>query len=120
MRNQEWDSSFAQLYSLDLAQLVLRLFSSDAMDSKPALSIVDEPEILSGFLDRYHVHKTGGERSVSSDLAVDFDEALHDDGLGFARVEGILETVDDTVLDIAAPELLVARLTGLPVANEDN
>lgn len=102
MRNQEWDSSFAQLYSLDLAQLVFRLFSSDAMDCKTALGIVDEPEILSRLLDRYHVHKAGGKCSVGSDLAVDFDEALHDDGLGFARVEGILKTVDDTVLVIAA------------------
>lgn len=90
MRNQEWDPSFAKLYSLDLAQLVFRLFSSDTMDSETTFGIVDESEVLPRLFDRYNVHEAGRECSVGSNLAVDSDEALHNDGLGFAGVEGIL------------------------------
>lgn len=92
MRNQEWDSALAQLNPLDLCQLVFRLFRSNAVDGETALGIVDETEVLSCLLDRDDIHKACGIRGVGADLAVYFDEALHDDGLGFAGVESILQS----------------------------
>lgn len=96
MRNQEWDSSFAQLYPLDFAQFVLCLFSSDAMDGEATLGIVDESEVLPSLLDSDNVHETGRECSIGSDLPVDLNEALHDNGLGFSRVEGIFQSRGST------------------------
>ena len=90
MRNQEWDSAFAQLYPLDLGQLVFRLFSGNAVDGEAALGIVDEAEILASFLDRDYIHKASGIGNVCANFSVDFDEALHHDGFGFARVKSIL------------------------------
>lgn len=90
MRNQEWDPSFAQLYPLDLAQLVFRLFSSDAVDGETALGIVDKSEVFPCLLDGDDVHEASRVRYIGSDFSVDFDEALHDNGFGFARVESIL------------------------------
>jgi len=90
MRNQERDCPFAQLYPLDLRQLVFRLFGRNAVDSETAFGIVDKAEVLASLLDGDHVHEAGGIGGVGSDFAVDFDKALHDDGFGFAGVEGIL------------------------------
>ncbi len=92
MRNQEWDSTFAQLHPLDLCQLVFRLFSGNAVDCEAAFGVVDKSEVLACLLDRDDVHETSGIRGVGTDLAVDFDKALHNDGLGFAGVEGILQS----------------------------
>lgn len=92
MRNQEWDSAFAQLHPLDLCQLVFRLFSSNAVDCETALGVVDKSEILACLFDRYDVHEAGRIGSVGADLAVDFDQALHNDGLSFAGVESILQS----------------------------
>lgn len=92
MRNQEWDSAFAQLHSLDLCEFVFRLFSSNAVDCETALGIVDKSEVLACLFDRYDVHEAGRIRSISANLAIDFDQALHNDGLGFAGVESILQS----------------------------
>lgn len=89
MRNQIRDPSLSQLHTFDLAQLIFRLFSSNAVDGETALGVVDKSEVLPGFLDGNHIHEPCGKRDIGSDLAVDFDEALHNDGLGFAAVEGI-------------------------------
>lgn len=91
MRNQEWDSTFAQLHPLDLCQLVFRLFSGNAVDCETAFGIVDEAEVLACLLDRDNIHESGGIRGVGADFTVYFDKALHDDGLGFAGVESILQ-----------------------------
>ena len=45
MRNQEWDAALAQLHPLDLAELVLSLLASDAVDGETALGVVDEAEV---------------------------------------------------------------------------
>lgn len=50
MRNQEWDCASAQLHSLDFSQLVFGFLRGDPMDGEAALGVVDEPEILPGFL----------------------------------------------------------------------
>lgn len=93
MRDQEWDSALAKLHSLNLAQLVFSLFRLDSVDGVAALGVVDEAEVLAGLVDSDDVHEAGRVGHVGSDLAVDLDEALHEDGLGFAVVQGILEAV---------------------------
>lgn len=91
MRNQEWQSTLAQLNPFDFCQLVFGLFSGNAVDCETALGIVDEAEVLACLIDRDDVHEAGGICDIGADLAVYFDEALHDDGLGFAGVESILQ-----------------------------
>lgn len=94
MRNQEWDATLAQLHSLDLAKLVLCLFASDAVDGEATLGIVDEAEVLASLLDGDDVHKAGWVGWVGAYLAIDLDQALHDNGLGLAAIEGVLQAVE--------------------------
>ena len=95
MRDQEWDSTTAELDALDLAQLVLGLLGLDTVDGEAALGVVDEAEVLASLLDADYVHEAGGVGHVGADLAVNLDQALHEDGLGLAVVEGVLEAVAD-------------------------
>ena len=95
MRNQEWDAALAQLHPLDLAELVLSLLASDAVDSETALDVVDEAEVLASLLDGDNIHEASRVGGVGADLAIDFDKTLHEDGLGLASVEGILEAVSE-------------------------
>lgn len=93
VRNQEWDPALAKLNTLDLAELVFSLLGLDAVHGEAALGIVDETEVLAGLFDGDDVHEASGEGRVGADLAIDLDETLHEDGLGFATVQGVLETV---------------------------
>lgn len=93
MRNTVGNSTPAELDSLDLAQLVLCLLSSDPVDSVAALGIVDEAEVLAGLVDCDHILETSGEGCVGADLAIDLDEALHENSLDLATVEGIFKAV---------------------------
>jgi hypothetical protein len=93
MRNQEWDPAASELHALDLAQLVFRLFVLDAVHREAALGVVDEPEVLARLLDRDDVHEARGVCEVGPHFAIDLHEALLEDGLRLAVVEGILETI---------------------------
>lgn len=93
VRNQEWDPALAELNTLNLAELVLGLLCLDTVDGETALGVVDETEVLAGFLDGDDVHEAGGVGGVGADLAVDLDETLHQDGLDLATVEGVLQTM---------------------------
>lgn len=95
VRDQEWDSALAKLDALDLAELVLGLLSLDAVDGEAALGVVDEAEVLARLLDGDDVHEAGGVGHVGADLAVDLDQALHQDRARLAVVERILEAVAD-------------------------
>lgn len=95
MRDQEWDSGTAKLDALDLAELVLSLLGLDAVDGEAALGVVDETEVLASLLDVDDVHEARGEGKVGADLAIDLDETLHEDRLGLAVVQGVLEAVAD-------------------------
>lgn len=90
MRDQEWDSAFAQLYSLDLAKFVFCLLSLDSVDGEAALGVVHQTEVLAGLLDADDVHEACWVGGIGSDLAINLDQALHDNSLGLARVERIL------------------------------
>lgn len=127
MRNQEWDAALAQLYSLDLAQLVLCLLFSDAVDGETALGVVDKTEVLACLLDGDDVHVAGWVGRIGADLAIDLDQALHDNRLGLAAIEGVLQTIGE---DMSVWMLLLDDLCvlagwqvleyGIPVANEDD
>lgn len=128
MRNQEWDAALAQLYSLDLAQLVLCLLFSDAVDGETALGVVDETEVLASLLDGDDIHVAGWVGRIGADLAIDLDQALHDNRLGLAAIEGVLQTIGE---DMSVWMLLLLDdlcvLAGwrvleydIPVANEDD
>lgn len=95
MRNQEWDTATSELDALDLSELVLGLLSLDTVDGETTLGIVDEAEVLASLLDVDNIHEAGGEGHVGADLVVDLDQALHDNGLGLAVVEGVLQAVTD-------------------------
>lgn len=127
MRNQEWDAALAQLYSLDLAQLVLCLLFSDAVDGETALGVVDETEVLACLLDGDDVHVAGWVGRIGADLAIDLDQALHDNRLGLAAIEGVLQTIreDMSVWVLLLEDLCVLAAWrvleyGIPVANEDD
>lgn len=127
MRNQEWDAALAQLYSLDLAQLVLCLLFSDAVDGETALGVVDETEVLASLLDGDDVHVAGWVGRIGADLAIDLDQALHDNRLGLAAIEGVLQTIgeDMSVWMLLLEDLCVLAAWrvleyGIPVANEDD
>lgn len=98
MRNQEWDAALAQLHPLDLAELVLSLLASDAVDGETALGVVDKAEVLASLLDGDDIHEASRVGRVGADLAVDLDQALHDDGLHLATVEGVLQTAKKLTL----------------------
>lgn len=95
MRDQEWDSTTAELNTLDLAELVLGLLGLDSVDGEAALGVVDETEVLAGLVDGDDVHEAGGVGHVGADLAVDLDQALHENRSGLTEVESILEAVAD-------------------------
>lgn len=97
VRNQEWDAALAKLYSLDLAQLVLCLLFSDAVDGESALGVVDEAEVLASLLDGDDVHEAGWVGRIGADFAIDLDQALHDNRLGLAAIEGVLQAVSRKV-----------------------
>jgi hypothetical protein len=113
VRDQEWDAALAELYPLDLAQLVGSLLLLDAVDSVSALGIVDEAEVLASLLEGNDVHEAGGVGDIGADLAVNLDEALHKDGPCLAEVQGILEAVADEDNEGKALSLLVRTGGGL-------
>ncbi len=90
VRDQEWDSALAQLYSLDLSELIFGLLGLNSVDGEAALGVVDKTELLASLLDADNIHETCWVGGIGSDLAINLNQALHDDGLGLAGVEGIL------------------------------
>ena len=72
MRDQEWDSAFANLYSLDLAQLELRLFTRDPVNSKTTLGVIYQTKVLASLLNGDHIHEADWVCSIGPYFAVDF------------------------------------------------
>lgn len=110
MRNQEWDTTLAKLNTLDLAELVLCLLFSDAVDGETTLGVVDKTEVLAGLLDGDDIHEASRVGRVGADLAVDLDQTLHDDCLGLTAIESVLQPVpDEDDQGHAVPQLVRAR-----------
>jgi len=111
MRDQEWDSSSTELYSLHLAELVLCLSSLDSVDGESTLGIVDETEVLACLLNRDHIHVAGRVVGICSHFPVDLDESLHDDLGNFSAIEGVLQSVSKEDNERKAVSLLVGTRT---------
>lgn len=84
-----------ELDTADLAEFIASLLLRDTMDGEATFGVVNETEVLASLLNGDDIHETSREGGVSADLAVDLDEPLHDDGLGLATVQRILEPVAD-------------------------
>ena len=93
MRNQVGNAALSELHTLDLAELVLCLLIGYPVDGEAALGVVDQAEVLARLLDGDDVHQSRGEGGVGADLAVNLDEALHEDGIDLAGVESVLQAV---------------------------
>ncbi len=93
MRNQVGNAALAKLDTLHLSELVLCLLVCYPVNSETTLGVVDQAEVLASLLNRDDVHQASGERGVGADLSVDLDEPLHEDGVDFARIEGIFQAV---------------------------
>ena len=65
------------------------------MDCEAAFGVVDQSEVLASLVNRDYVHVASWVCRVCSNFAVDFDEALHDDLLDLAAIEGILQAISD-------------------------
>jgi len=93
MRNKKGYSSCAKLYTPDFAQFVCGFLVGDAVDGKAALGIVHESEVLARLFNGDDVHEASGVSGIIANLAIYLDETLHDNRLGFAAVQGILQSV---------------------------
>ena len=79
----------AHLQLLDAQELVPGLLGADAVAHEAALGVVDEAEALVGAVERDDVHEARRVGRVGADLAVDLDEALHEDGDDLLAGEGV-------------------------------
>ena len=111
MRDQEWDSSSAKLYSLHFSKLVFTLGALNSVHGKSTLGIVNQSEVLAGLFDCDHVHETSWVVGVCSDLSVDLDESLHDNLSNFTTVQSILQTVSKKDNERKAISLFVRTRT---------
>lgn len=77
MSHQVWDSFHPHSALPPFAQVVLCLFHWDAVNSKTALGVTDQAEMLPCLLDTNDIHKSSRVCDSHSNLAINCDEALH-------------------------------------------
>ena len=87
------DAAVGGVDVLDAAELDLRLGFADVDEGEAALVVVHDAEALVGAGDLDDVLEASGVLGVHAGAGVDVDELLAEDHLGFATVEGVLETV---------------------------
>ena len=63
------------------------------MDCEATFGIIHKSEVLARLLDADDIHEAGWVGRIGAHFAIDFDEALHDDLLDLAAIEGVFETV---------------------------
>jgi len=97
----------------DLEKLVLGLLGGNAMDGEAALDFVHQAEVLASFLYANDVHESSGEGGISPDLAIDFDETLHQNFQHFLASQSILQAVPKKDNKGQALALLVGPGEGL-------
>ena len=109
-----WDTLGANTSLADLEELVGSLLRSDAVDGEAALDVVQETEVLARLLDGDDIYttdtckphfrieicalrtlKASGVGWVGADLAVDLDEALHDNREDFLAGQSVLQPVTE-------------------------
>lgn len=93
MGHQMWDSFCAHKDLSHFAQFILGLLRCDTMNSKAALGVIDQAEVLSSFVNADHIHKSSRVGYVSPNFAINLNETLHADLLDFIASQGILKSV---------------------------
>ena len=109
VRNQERYASFPKLHTLDLSKLILCLFSGDSVDGEATLGVVNESEVFASLFNRNDVHKARWVCRVGANFAIDFDQALHNNSLGFTAVESILESGEKHPIRFFYSNILIAH-----------
>jgi len=78
----------------DLAQLVLGLLGRDLLNDESSLDVEQQSVVtVSNLLQSDHIHESGGELDVSSDLAVDSDQSLLENHEHLSLGEGESQSV---------------------------
>ena len=91
------------------------------MDCEATFGIVHKAEVLARLLYGDNVHEACWVGWVGAYFAVDFDEALHDDGFGLAGVEGVFEATRSCSLALTAfRNALGGDHAAIPIPNEDD
>jgi len=93
MGGEEGDTFGSDLNTLDFAEFVLSFLSSDSVDGKSSLDIVDQTEVLTGLVDGDDIHESSRVVGIGTDFTVDFDQPLHDNFSDLRVVESILKTI---------------------------
>ena len=65
------------------------------VEDEASLNIVEHAEVLVGLFDGDDIHEPNWVVSVGADLAIDLDEALHEDLLDFLLGQGVLQSVTE-------------------------
>ena len=79
----------------NLAELEGGLLLLDLVHGETTLRVPQQSEVLVGLVDLDHIHETGGESHISSDLSVNSDQSLHNNHLGLVVGQGVLEPVTE-------------------------
>jgi hypothetical protein len=87
------DTSLAEFETLDLAELVSGLFLADAVDDKATLGVVEETEMFISLGDINDIHVPDRVGLISADLAIDVNQAVHEDGNDLLASQGIPEKI---------------------------
>jgi len=94
------------------------VFVVQPVHDEPTLGIVEHAEVFIGLLDGDDIHEATGVVGIGANLAVDFDETLHQDLLYLLFGQGVLETITQNQHERQALTQLVGarRGTGSPGA----
>jgi len=93
--DQEWNVVFLNEHFLYSAKLVGSFFGGDSVNDESAFGVVDQSEVLVGFLDRDNIHETGWVFHISSYFSVDFDHSSLQDLLALVTSKSVVESVSD-------------------------
>lgn len=98
MSHQVWDSFHPHSALPPFAQVVLCLFHWDAVNSKTALGVIEEAEMLPYLLNTNDIHKSSRVCGSHSNLAINFDEALHTYLLYLISSQRVLEFIPEKTI----------------------
>jgi len=92
MGNNVWNTLVTELELFDFAKFVGSLLRCDSVNGKASLDIVQQPEVFTTLFDGDDILESAWEIGVRSDLAVDFDESLVNDGYDFSAGKSVFKT----------------------------
>lgn len=79
----------------DTAELEGGFLLVNRHEGESSLGVVQQTEVLSGFVKGDNIHESGWEVHISADLLVDLDETVHDNDLHLSTGERVLEAVTE-------------------------